>query len=228
MAKSNLRILVIIAAAALAASPGFAGNGHERGGGSVCESSGLIGSAYAACHTYCEALDCDAEQHAASDRACERALARFADVSDGGQPPCVAQGGQEPLACPCAFGWSDPSLLPEGWQPALCEIYDAGEGGSSTTILGGPESAKAVELSAGWSNGEYSWGSLAGFACSWSSSDSETGKYGGVDFGDQDLVAGEPLDSSRYQAVYAACESDLMAFLARFGLDRSFCTVIAY
>jgi hypothetical protein len=232
MVKSNLKVVLVFAAAALAASPAVAGNGHGRGGDSVCEDAGLIGSAYAACHTFCEALDCDADQHAASDRACERALARFLDLSDGEQPPCLDDRGQDPggepqgVACPCAFGWNDPTLLPEGWQPGVCEVYDSGEGGSSVTIFGAPESSKDVMISAGWNNGEYAWGNMAGFACSWSSSDPDTARYGGVDFGDQDLVADDPLDATPYRNLYAACEAELEAFLARFGLERSFCTVI--
>jgi hypothetical protein len=231
MAKSNLKIVLVIAATALAASPAAAGNGHGRGGDSVCEDSGLIGSAYAACHTFCEALDCDADQHTASDRACERALERFLDLSDGEQPPCLDGGGEEPgdepqgVACPCAFGWNDPSLIPEGWQP-VCEVYDSGEGGSSVTIYGAPGSSKDVMFSAGWNNGEYWWGNMMGFSCEWASSDSETGKSGRVDFSDQDKLAAEPLDATPYRNLYASCEAELDRFMARFAKSLDDCTVI--
>lgn len=228
MVKSSLKVVLVFAAAALAAPLAAAGNGHGRGGDSVCEDAGLIGSAYAACHTYCEALDCDADHHAASDRACERALARFLDLSDGEQPPCVEQGGQVPLACPCAFGWYEPTLLPEGWQPGVCEIYDSGEGGSSVTIYGAPGSSKDVMIFAGWNNEEYSWGNMAGFVCSWVSSDSDMGKSGSVDFGEQDLVPVEPLDATPYQDLYAACATELDRFLARFGKTLDDCTVISF
>ena len=234
MVTSNLKVVLVCAAIALAASPAAAGNGHGRGGDSVCEDAGLIGSAYAACHTYCEALDCDAEQHSASDRACEQALARYLDLSDGEQPPCLDGGGEEPggepqgVACPCAFGWNDPMLIPEGWQPGMCEVYDSGEGGSSVTVYGDPESPGDVVLSAAWYAGEYSWGNAAGFFCSWASSDSDMGKSGSVDFGDQDLVALEFPDATPYQNLYAACEAELEAFLDRFKVHRKFCTVIEY
>jgi hypothetical protein len=225
MVRSNLRIVLVFAATALAASPVMAGNGHGRGGDSVCEDAGLIGSAYAACHTYCEALDCDAEQHNASDRACERALERFLDLSDGEQPPCLEQGGQVPLACPCAFGWNDPSLIPEGWQP-VCEVYDYGEGGRSVTILGASESAGDVVIDAGWYNTESTWGNMAGFICGWASSDSETGKSGWVDFNDQDKVSAEPLDATPYRNLYGSCEAELDRFMARFAKSLDDCTVI--
>jgi hypothetical protein len=234
MAKSNLKIFLVILATALAASPAVAGNGHGRGGDSVCEDAGLIGSAYAACHTFCEALDCDAEQHNASDRACERALARFLDLSDGEQPPCLDGGGEEPgdepqgVACPCAFGWNDPTLLPDGWQPGSCEIYDSGEGGSSVTIYGAEESPGDVMLSASWYDGEYSWGNGAGFTCGWASSDSDTGESGWVDFNEQDLAPAEPLDETRYRNLYAVCEADLAGFLGRFDMTLDDCTVFAY
>jgi hypothetical protein len=232
MAKTNLKVVLVIAATALAASPAAAGNGHGRGGDSVCEDSGLIGSAYAACHTFCEALDCDADEHTASDLACERALERFLDLSEGEQPPCLDGGGEEPgdeplgVACPCAFGWRHPKLIPEGWQLGVCEIYDSGEDGSSVMILGDPESPEDVVISAGWYAGEYAWGNGAGFSCGWASSDSEMGKSGWVDFGDQDLVAEEPLDATAYRNLYAACEAELEAFLDRFKVHRKFCTVI--
>ena len=232
MAKSNLKIVLVIAATALAASPAAAGNGHGRGGDSVCEDSGLIGSAYAACHTFCEALDCDADQHTASDRACERALERFLDLTDGEQPPCLDGGGEEPgdepqgVACPCAFGWNDPTLIPEGWKPGVCEIYDSGEGGSSVTVHGAEGSPGDVVISAAWYNGEYSWGNMAGFTCEWAASDTGVGKSGWVDFSDQDLVAEEPLDGTPYLNLYASCEAELGRFLARFGKTLDDCTVI--
>ncbi len=134
-------------------------------------------------------------------------------------------GGQVPAACPCAFGWNDPTLIPDGWQP-VCEVYDSGEGGSSVTILGDPESPGDVMITAGWNNGEYSWGNMAGFTCGWAGSDTGVGKSGWVDFSDQDLVAEEPLDGTPYLNLYASCEAELGRFLARFGKTLDDCTVI--
>ena len=231
MVKSNLKVVLVFAAAALAASPAVAGNGHGRGGDSVCEDAGLIGSAYAACHTYCEALDCDADQHAASDRACERALARFLDLSDGEQPPCLDDGGEDPggepqgIACPCAFGWDDPAFVPEGWAPDLCQVYDSGHRGIWVLIFGEPPGLPTVQLSAGWGHDENEYSSSASALCSWSNSTVATGLTGDFWAGDY-APPGTALDAARYQELYAACEAELEAFLARFGLDRSFCTVI--
>ena len=89
MVRSYMKTWLAIGVFTLAAAPVMAGNGPDRGEGSVCGDAGLIGSAYAACHTYCESLDCDAADHTASPRACERALARFLELADGAQPPCV-------------------------------------------------------------------------------------------------------------------------------------------
>ena len=108
----------------------------------------------------------------------------------------------------------------------MCEVYDSGEGGSSVTILGDPESPGDVMITADWNNGEYWWGNMAGFICGWASSDSEMGKSGWVDFSDQDKVAAEPFDATPYRNLYAACEAELDRFLTRFGKTLDDCTVI--
>jgi len=84
---------------------------HQR---TVCDEADLIGSAYAACHVYCEALDCDGPPNPRRERACERAGNWFFDLT-GDLPPC------EPL-CPCASGWLNPEFLPTDIVATVCEV----------------------------------------------------------------------------------------------------------
>ena len=53
---------------------------------SVCD--GLTGSAYSLCNVYCEAMDCDSDDHKASDTACDAVLERFLTITDSGVIPC--------------------------------------------------------------------------------------------------------------------------------------------
>jgi hypothetical protein len=119
MVKSNLiRALGSGAIVVLSASLALAG-GHGKGGGSVCDESDLVGSAYAACHVYCESLDCDGVHPNGSATACDRSLDRFMDLT-GELPPC------EP-ACPCAVAWRAAGFFLDNAATAVCFIGSDGE-----------------------------------------------------------------------------------------------------
>jgi len=210
-----------IGALTLGGVPAAAGNGTGRSGGSVCDGAGLIGSAYAACHTYCEALDCDAADHTASPRACERALTRFLELSAGAQPPCVAV---EPVTCPCAFGWNDPAFLPPGWEPGGCVIYDNGELGVFVSVIGQDFSSPFVQLSTGWN--QYPGGSFASASayCSWTGSDDVQGKGGDFSLYEQ-VNDGSVIDPRRFEALFEGCVDELDRFLGRFGMSLDNCVV---
>lgn len=57
-----------------------------------CE--GLVGAAYGLCNAYCNSLNCESEEHQASERACEAVYDKYYKRT-GEEPPCVA------VSCPC-------------------------------------------------------------------------------------------------------------------------------
>ena len=86
----------------------------------VC--SVLEGVQFGLCNAYCEAMDCDGSNPAASPIACDKVLDRFRQVSSGTElPPCV----EPPITCPC---WTT-AILNEALANdtgALCQ--DGGDG----------------------------------------------------------------------------------------------------
>jgi len=95
-----------------------AGDRHHNQ--SACDEADLVGAAYGACHSYCDALDCAGPGEGQHGRACEKALDRFFELT-GEYPPC------EPL-CPCASGWLNPEFQPTEIAASDCymEISDIG------------------------------------------------------------------------------------------------------
>jgi len=111
MARSNFKTSLVTALFILSTGvAGAGGHGEQK----VCDQADLIGSAYGACNVYCEALDCDGPPNPRRERACERALDRFIDLT-GDVPPCV------PL-CPCAAGWRNPEFVPDFLAASECSM----------------------------------------------------------------------------------------------------------
>lgn len=129
MVRTDIGVILVIAFCGLWVLPAEAGN---RGGTSgVCEDGGLIGAAYAACNVYCEALDCDSDVPNGSERACQNALARFEDLTDGSLPPCHAP--EEGMTCPCSAAWHADGFFPEYLDPGASNCSGttgSDEGGS--------------------------------------------------------------------------------------------------
>ncbi len=220
MVRSYIETGFVIGALALGVVPAVAGDG--RGGGSVCDGAGLIGSAYAACHTYCESLDCDAPGHSASDRACERALARFLELADGAQPPCL-EPEEEASSCPCAPGWKDLDLVGSGWELSGCEIYDTGEGWRYVIVHGLDTNGVFTQLSINRYGGASPLFAWAGASCDWTASSDERGRTGTFTFGDQ-VPAGETPDLGSYSSLYADCLGEIEDLLERFNMSVEDCT----
>ena len=83
-----------MAAAVMLAAFAFAPMGHAKtpdgqtpAEETVCDD--LEGALYGLCVAFCEAMDCDASEHWASDRACERVLTNFMKHSPEDFPPCL-------------------------------------------------------------------------------------------------------------------------------------------
>ena len=102
---SMLRKLKIVALGLLGAVMFFAaGNnviahtpdGETPAVETVCEDAGLTGAAFGLCNAYCEAMDCDHPDSAASPKACQKVQDNFAKHSEV-PLPCVEVA--EP--CPC-------------------------------------------------------------------------------------------------------------------------------
>jgi hypothetical protein len=223
MVRSFMAFGLTIGALALGGTPAAAGNGHGRGGGSVCDGAGLIGSAYAACHTYCESLDCDAPGHSASDRACERALARFLELADGAQPPCL-EAEVEATSCPCAPGWKDLDLADSGWEPSGCDIYDTGEGSRYLVVYGSDPDGVFTQLSITRYGGTGPWFAWAGAACQWSGSNDERGNTGMFSVDDQ-VPATETPDLGSYSSLYVDCLGEIEDLLERFDMSLEDCVL---
>lgn len=106
---ARFRMVIYLMIVICTAGTVLAEAGNRSGESSVCEDAGLIGAAYAACHVYCEALDCDSDEPGGSERSCRNALARFEDLTDGATPPCEQPVG--PM-CPCSAAWNGDGFFP--------------------------------------------------------------------------------------------------------------------
>ena len=86
-----LALLLICAGtgAALAQTP----DGEPPSEETVCD--GESGAAYGLCNAYCEAMDCESEEPAASATACGKVRTKFENIT-GRDVPC------EQSSCPCA------------------------------------------------------------------------------------------------------------------------------
>lgn len=118
MVRSRILVVLFFIVFALGVAGVDAGDRHHNQ--SVCDESDLFGAAYGTCHVYCEALDCDGPPNPRRERACERALDRFFDLT-GTLPPC------EPL-CPCAAGWLSSEFLPDEIAAAVCDVQTSDYG----------------------------------------------------------------------------------------------------
>jgi hypothetical protein len=67
----------------------------------VCD--GQVGAAFGLCNAYCEAMDCDYVTPQASEKACNKVLDRFTQLS-GAMPPCEME------AMHCGNGVYEPDL----------------------------------------------------------------------------------------------------------------------
>lgn len=112
MARFNLKMVFAIGLCILCT--GMVTAGQNNNSQSVCDASGLIGSAYATCHVYCDALDCDGQDDPKQGAACDRAYDRFLDLT-GRTPPCE-------VTCPCASGWLHPDFVQGNSGTAECYI----------------------------------------------------------------------------------------------------------
>jgi hypothetical protein len=84
-----LALLTLCTGAALAQTP----DGETPAEETVCDSQ--TGAAYGLCNAYCEAMDCDSEDPAASETACTKVRTKFQNIT-GNDMPCEA------VSCPCA------------------------------------------------------------------------------------------------------------------------------
>ena len=84
-----LALLLICTGAALAQTP----DGETPADETVCDSE--IGAAYGLCNAYCEAMDCESDEPAASETACTKVRTKFQDIT-GRDLPCEA------ITCPCS------------------------------------------------------------------------------------------------------------------------------
>ena len=86
-----LALLLICTGAALAQTP----DGETPAGETVCDSE--TGAAYGLCTAYCEAMDCESDEPAASETACTKVQAKFLNIT-GRDLPCEAAA----VTCPCS------------------------------------------------------------------------------------------------------------------------------
>ena len=97
---TKLTISLLFVSLILFYSPAFAQtpDGQTPAQEDVC--SGESGAAFGLCNAYCEAMDCDSANPQASDKACNRVLDRFLNITGEQMPQCQVQcpGGQVP---PC-------------------------------------------------------------------------------------------------------------------------------
>ncbi len=75
----------------------------------VCDD--YSGRAFGICNAYCEAHDCDIEDHGGSDRSCDRLLSHFRDIT-GEDPPCLGNPNTPP-GDPVGEPGDDPDREPD-------------------------------------------------------------------------------------------------------------------
>jgi hypothetical protein len=219
MAKSSIVIFSVVAVCFMGMVPAEAGNRH--GNSSVCEDAGLIGAAYAACHVYCEALDCDSDQPGGSERSCRNALARFEDLTDGSTPPCEKPEGP---TCPCSAAWYGDGFIPEFPDPAssVCSVSTGNDEYGSLYLSvvdrwDGSRAHATVSFNR-FNDPEYPWELVS---CS---SAREPVVPGAPDTGAFDMSNTYSPDATGVhefqQAVFEACEADLLALMEQL-VDRA-------
>ncbi len=94
------------------------------------------GAAYGLCNAYCEAMDCDSDDHNASQQACDRVGGRFEQMT-GRVPPCE-------LECPC-------SALPDfsGFLTGELEIVSCVEDGLTVWLFEGEPFTEVANAAVG-------------------------------------------------------------------------------
>jgi len=132
MVRSRMVIYLAIVICTAGAVLAEAGNRSRES--SVCEDAGLIGAAYAACHVYCEALDCDSDEPGGSERSCRNALARFEDLTEGATPPCERPDG---VTCPCGEAWLGEGFFSQNpdLSSSTCSVNVGGDDYSSLFLM---------------------------------------------------------------------------------------------
>ena len=91
--KSAPRLLLLLSVVTAGWATALAGTGALRPGipgESVCESPEVPRSLQGACHTYCEALDCDGSGLVNAAQRCESLLQTYVHRSGGLLPPCLS------------------------------------------------------------------------------------------------------------------------------------------
>jgi hypothetical protein len=214
MVKSNLlRALGPGAIVVLSASLAFAG-GHGKGGGSVCDESDLVGSAYAACHVYCESLDCDSVHPNGSATACDRSLDRFMELT-GELPPC------EPV-CPCGSAWRDPQFSLEMVSGGMCaEETDELTGNTSVVLMADDENAGAI-LFAGTQIEIFvdSFAADRTFSCASEQFPNPAESSLTGEFRISNTYRDESERSAALRlALYNSCRTEILALAERLGID---------
>ena len=127
-----LALLLICTGAALAQTP----DGETPAEETVCDSE--TGAAYGLCNAYCEAMDCESDEPAASETACTKVRTKFQDIT-GHDLPCEAAA-----TCPCA---GHPQ-----WENALAGtpiFCGPAVGGASTRTTTGLATASSNPADAG-------------------------------------------------------------------------------
>jgi hypothetical protein len=189
-----------------------AGNRHRES--SMCEDAGLIGAAYAACHVYCEALNCDSEEPGGSERSCRNALARFEDLTDGATPPCEEPEG---MICPCGAAW-----LGEGFFSQDPDVSSS----TCTVDIGSEDHSSLLLMVPDLSDESFSYATLdilrfPDVESSWEyvscSSVREPVVPGAPDTGAFEMAnsysPGATAVHQFHEAVFAACQADLMSIM---------------
>ena len=121
-----LALVLICSGAALAQTP----DGETPADETVCDSE--TGAAYGLCNAYCEAMDCESDEPAASETACTKVRSKFQNIT-GRDLPCEAVAA----TCPCAD-------LP-GWNVVFDGVVsECADGGSSFVMVSGNGSITAA------------------------------------------------------------------------------------
>ena len=105
-----LALVLICTGAALAQTP----DGETPAEETVCDSE--TGAAYGLCNAYCEAMDCESDEPAASETACTKVQSKFLNIT-GRDLPCEAAA-----SCPCAANSEWQAVL--GGNVIQCEVEE--------------------------------------------------------------------------------------------------------